>query len=196
MNETQNKITAETEALRKDWYVRISKAIDKLDITVDDLGKETGQIREALKEYSDKGIEKLDTALRKKIETFLEKIDVVRADSYDEIRQLREDIKEEKGDERSGRRWFIAIVLGLALSAFTAVGGYFVSVEVINNQVKNIKESIATGETWQKEHHDKIESTFNTANRNQADIDQSRRDFRAYFTKERPINPAIDFPKK
>ena len=60
MNETQNKITAETEALRKDWYVRISKAIDKLDITVDDLGKETGQIREALKEYSDKGIEKLE----------------------------------------------------------------------------------------------------------------------------------------
>jgi len=182
MNETQNKTTAETEALRKDWYVRISKAIDKLDTTVDALGKETGQIREALKEYSDKGIEKLDTVLRKKIESFLEKIDVVRADSYDEIRQLREDIKEEKADERIGRRWFIGIVLGLALAAITAVGGYFVSVEVINNKVENIEQKIDTEKTWRKEHHDKLESGFNVSLRNRVDIDQLRAEVKEYVS--------------
>jgi len=147
--------------------------------------------KEELKRYIDARNEKIESKLNEKVDAVLIRIDTARADAYDDVKELRDDIKEQRDNDNKGRRWFIAIVLGLTMSAVTAVGGYFISTEVISTKVDTLASAHTRYETWHKDHevkndawhaahHDKIERSSINADDNKQNILQLRQDFRTY----------------
>ena len=145
-----------------------------------DIYNAINKLRDDLHKYSDTADAKIERRLDEKFEALLINMDNVKADAYDDVRELRDDIKEQRKSDVKGRRWLIAIVLSLAMAAMSAVGGYFISVDVLSTRVDALFKDQSDSKEWQLTHHDKIELGFEKSKTNEANIIELRKDFRDY----------------